>query len=578
MDRCEGMHQWTQAIRALKLGEYLFGEGAKVLHGASIPSKHIESTELHETCHLHLCATTSFGRFQDLLGYNCTHKLIPGSFKYASSMALRHCVDKSWRTHEGYATISEWCLHLVEGGWEQADGFFANLPENDADGRYKSACGPLVHLLALLQLPLWPLFGPTICEAVGSAALATDILTHMRDPRTFLQTDWTRYLSATENNPDARLSKMLLQAKDNELCRTLGAEPAELLGESIPHSSVEEFVAIHTTLPLEQKVNLFDTVYEHTVRFLQSAVPFNVVDNDQRHEQLFLLKEEWVEYLRGCGVPCEPPTRQPVLEGIDEKLQFYLDKLDHVPTDVRFPDGVGLRDFADVLVLLKETRSSGQPLFARVLYNPSDHPICGSHGDGQDPFAVPPLGLLCYLHAVDPAASHWQYTCPLRGVSDELKEGTCTAVAGSPDVEEFLRVLDQVTHVKLIDETFGKILLQRAKRADVQMKAPWVVLADGQSPRHWNDLLSEAITEGTPWFYFGPMGNSHDPTGAFLVLGCEECTRVFARPASLVLVESLRRMNPEIRFFDDLMHAPNASHQWRDLLSVACHHYWKMGW
>jgi hypothetical protein len=296
------------------LGDYDFGTHAAVYPpGIHNPIDHL--TELHEMTHLNLCASSSFGLFQLIVGRLSKDPKLPDELRRKHASVLDATVEAAWATHEGAATAYEFPIVCLLGE-ETFSRFISSLPDE-----YCRALLPFVEVLQKSSVPLVPI-GVPLSNAIARVALGTTVLEDMRSYKRFLETDWPEFLSRPENNPDSRLERLFSQVLDSTAARGLRDELWGYATSFLSASTVDEFNLRFLRLDKTGRYEFDRSISESAEALLASIAPFPVrVAAEAMIRAARELDASWYKWLASRGV-------QPSSHGI-EVAATYEQTSDH---------------------------------------------------------------------------------------------------------------------------------------------------------------------------------------------------------------------------------------------------------
>ena len=552
------------------LAKYVFGQGIEVQFGLQLEpiQKHLLS--MHESYHYHMCSSTPFGLFQRFLGLLSKSSYIPELQKRTIETALSTTVDQSWNSHEGVATICEIAAYMLARGTDSIDKYLNAIPDE-----YLAAIKHFEFINGLKDIPLVVLM--PVFEAIGYAALATNILEDMSEYEKFIQTDWENYLIKDDKCPDIRfkiIGKTLLQPKyQNQL--------SDLIKERISIESgffnQEDFVHYYLQQPLWLQISLQETVKEDTISWLRNSFSFRIDDDSQtnlltKHD---LMVDSWFKSFRSMDINVVRESRMPI-KTFDDRYRAFLSQLHYVPEKTSESSDFEEIDEAKVEDILASFNIHDIHLYMKFSNQVQNKEVLNAT-------VLPKIesdSTLVYLHIYQ------------REAEQDVKSFHCVKSVDGSDRSHFVFSLNvnslQGLGKRLVNykRTFvcEEIFYSRFDKELLNdsvwplLSKPLIIIPEGSSLEHWSKTITELDNSRPLVMYHDFWNEKFRAERDFCLLTNGQGNLAWARPSSVWISNWLLEKNPQIKKCANLDQlAEKFSADWVSNVGSFFYHFAKFG-
>lgn len=557
-------------IREIVLGEYKPGQGVRIYHPTSEwNSRSITQAlvELHESVHLNLCLSTTFGYFQRLLGSLLQVADLPNTLRQSYQSALDSSIKHSWFIHEGAATLSETTFALL------ANKELALRHVNNLKPNYRYAAEFLYNLLESGSprdcniLVLQPLI-----DAIGYVVLSTQILDHMLNHTFFLKTDWNKYYSDPKKSPDARLHILRETAELSGTHRLLFKEAAgisrSVLGD---YKTSEEFTALWKELGLKKQCKLNDRIWETAVSLLSHNMPFPVVKGTKKFRRFWrkaLSKNYGISHsmLANPGRP---------LKSVNQRITLSMD-IDYVIGDSKLEEdgsGVFVINFSDSkLIWSHYKKDADRTLYAHLIYNPD------SEARNIGPLIMEAGGGHLLMRGIIREPNGKKYILPFQPDNPELASAYCIIMIAASEIAnalEQLRDAGGILSMHLCYYPFTQTPFREIISND--FPSPVCIIPPTSTLNHWEALFKQVSKTSHLFMLDEKNTNTESLRSAYCILVKGDGSQVYARPTSDIvkswLVKRCIRQGPKLKH----IFSNSFSEEWNERLDMFLAHYYRFG-
>lgn len=560
-------------VQDVVLGQYTFGGGIEVFHSPATSATAHTLTEIHESCHLHLCSTTPFGLFQRHLGFLARAPEMPDELRTVYRTALGYTVEASWSTHEGVATSNELVV-AVSLGQADAQEYLGSLPSD-----YRRALSPFVHLMLSLDLPEWPLVMLSyLYEAIGYVALATSVLDDLRSHARFVSSRPEEYFSQAASRPDARLAILFGRASTESVRTALAQSVRQAVEEHLHCSRPEEVSAAYMGLALRQQKAFNDQLRSSLITVLATHMPFPVVGESACSSQYREHLAAWRDDLHRRGLACDDYSAQGQADD-PWPLDHYccINYVHAKDKDRSTKGGLVYLPFSGPEQLSTWISQTGAPLYVSLKPNftPNRIPFGGTE--------LEPGGGFVLIHAGAPSDDQSRFVCPLQHGRTDFA-GSALAVSFKPEEgNQLLRAFGGIDHVLSMDEVAYRHLgTQRGITTDDvggACRPPICVIAASSALDHWNEIVRQLLQNGEAFICQQTDRRIRPSQQTACVVGSRNGRVVFVRPTSPVVVLRLKELCDRLVVVESYATlAEWFGEDWTRRLAMCLEHYYQMGY
>lgn len=576
LSRFERQHP---SILQVLLGKYAFGDHTEILFPAQSGNVYPDLTEIHESLHMHLCTSTTFGLFQKLLGLLLQDPNLPDYLRQVYERALDFSINCSWFTHEGCATSAELIVTVARG----PDAYrhsYRDLPKN-----YKKAVEPFRAVLDSMRLPSFlALF---FSEALAHVALATDILDDMVIHNNALETKWDTYFASIERNPDTRLRILFQEVLNHSLLQELSNILWIVAKDTVNAATLapEEIIRRFDNLEKGRKFAFFDTIIETTVSVLQPKLPFPVADIWPRDifKKVRRLWESWFESLEKMGVSLKHSYQ---LYKIPENSHDQC--FDHELNISYVPKEEESRFIAAVIpypALWDEVCKTNSFLYLHFIYNSASDSIPiellykgTSRNSPIRRMVIEPGGGYLYVQEIVRSPDGLRYFPPLGswGV-DTPQRSYFGFVIGAKDLPSVSNQLKHLNCVLTMPEGTWDAISKLYGQQSVSQESlePVFIIPRMSTLGYWENIIRRAAKDGTVWLFQEELESLNT---TFCILVTKDGTEVYARPTARIVTERLfEKSKDSSRIIARRLLAQLFSKEWNEQLRIFLHHYSTLG-
>lgn len=560
------------SIKQILFGMYSFGKGyTEIIHPNQSGNVIPELTELHESQHLHICSSTTFGLFQNCIGSFLKDPDLPSHLKQVYSCALTHSINHSWYAHEGVATTVE-LVAAARMGRKVYREIYVSLPNE-----YKKAVKPFQAALKLTTLPVFIGYG--LSEALAHIAFASQILDDMCEHNNILNAGWESYFSRMDNSPDKRLNILYRKVLSHQLLKELSKKLLSITIEILSVSTPSEILGAFDKLPPNDVMNFNDRIIDETISFIKPKLPFVLATNDtyETMDKFKLFFGACLDYFEKNSISLRYNYRfLDKSQNCDLRAEHSLN-ISYISKEIP----INCINLLHSLNLWDELKKTNNILYTYFLFNFADEKIVM---DNEGSMVIEPGGGYIRMQAVTSSDVSFKYFSPIKyfspmklGNTDQSLYATAINVPAS-DILVAFENLGHTKHLLVVDEIIWDALIDKFEEQFLiqTFNKPLFIIIKESTLQHWVSIINLETGKKRVGIFQTKIETIDTK---FCVLITEDSNKVYIRPtSSLVFNKIVEKYEGASNLVtQDILTEFGVKEKWIERMEIFIHHYATFG-